>query len=105
MRAKPKKRNNLAFQATLSELEKPPSVIRRCLSIKLTIIIPNVLNIGDNQSGKATRTGTVSKGASRGGVALAERRQASKKNHHPMVNYIMCQEGVATEKNQAKDEW
>ena len=60
MSAKPRKRNSLAFQATLSELEKPPSDIKRCLSIKLTIIIPNVLNIGDSQSVKATLTGTVS---------------------------------------------
>lgn len=50
------------------------------------MIIPSVLNIGDNQSGKATRTGTVSNGASTGGAARDERMQASKKNHQPIVN-------------------
>lgn len=60
MRAKPRKRKSLAFQATLSELEKPPSDIKRCLSIRLTIIIPSVLNKGDSQSVNATLTGTVS---------------------------------------------
>lgn len=87
MRANPRNKNSLAFQATLSELENPPSDIRRCLSIRLTMIIPKVLKRGDSQSGKATLTGTVSKGASAGGPARAERRHASKKNHQPMVNY------------------
>ena len=86
MSAKPRKRNNLAFQATLSELEKPPSLSRRCLSMRLTIIIPNVLKRGESQSGNATLTGTVSYGASRGGCAREERKQASKKSHHPTVN-------------------
>ena len=90
MSAKPKKRNSLAFQATLSELEKPPSFSKRCLSIRLTMIIPNVLKSGESQSGKATRTGTVSYGASSGGCAREERKQASKKSHQPMVN---CDEG------------
>ena len=98
MSAKPRKRNNLAFHAAPSYEEvdaKPPSSDSSlCLSMRLTMIIPSVLNMGASQSVKPTRTGTVSYGASAGGCALAERRQASKKNHHPIAN-CKIQQGTA----------
>jgi hypothetical protein len=56
IKAKPRKRNSLAFHATPPppQLAPPPSSTSLCLSMRLTMIIPRVEKSPGSQSGKVT---------------------------------------------------
>lgn len=86
MSAKPMNRNNLALQTSPPSPKAPPSPMSRSLSMRFTMRSPKMERIPGSQSTKATWTGTVSYGASGGGLACADRTTASKNNQFPRAN-------------------
>lgn len=91
MSAIPQKRKSLALHATLppaAQLPSQSSLMRRCLSIRLTMTMPSVAQRPGAQSANVTRTGTGSYGVSGSemGLACADEMLASRNAHQPNAN-------------------